>query len=199
MKKFLFNSCKFVLSATDPSHYPKQDFPIVVFAGRSNVGKSSLINHLFSKKNLAHTSSVPGKTALINYFLIDDNLFLVDLPGYGYARKAKSEQNKWSKWINTFIETNIDRITFVLLVDSRHPPFKKDLELITWFKSLGKKPLVVFTKTDKLKGKEKKKIKELPEELEGCDTILYTTKKDLSKKLLINSLKERLTNGATTH
>ena len=199
MKKFSFNSCKFVLSATKPEHYPKEDFPIVVFAGRSNVGKSSLINHLFSKKNLAKTSSVPGKTALINYFLIDDNLFLVDLPGYGYARKSKYEKNRWSKWINTFIEKNIDRITFAILIDSRHPPFKKDLELITWFRSLGKKPLVVFTKTDKLKGKEKKRLKELPDELEGCETILYTTKKDLSKKLLINSLKERLSDGAITH
>jgi len=199
MTNYLFKQCKFILSATDPSHYPKEDYPIVVFAGRSNVGKSSLINHLFSKKKLAHTSSIPGKTALINYFLIDDNAYLVDLPGYGYAKKSKTEQNKWGTWINTFIETKIDKITFVLLIDSRHPPFEKDLELITWFRSLGKKPLIVFTKTDKLKGKEKKKINQLPKELDGCKTILYTTKKDLSKTLLINTLKERLSDGAVKH
>ena len=104
MTKFDLNQCRFVLSATDPSHYPKEKFPILAFAGRSNVGKSSLINHLFSNKKLAHTSSIPGKTALINYFLVDDNLFLVDLPGYGYARKSKTEQNKWNDWISLFIK-----------------------------------------------------------------------------------------------
>jgi len=192
MKEQPFKQCKFILSATDPKHYPKQDFPIVVFAGRSNVGKSSLINHLFNNKKLAHTSSVPGKTAHINYFLIDDNLFLVDLPGYGFAKRSKSEQNDWSDWINKFIETNFDRITFTVLIDSRHPPFPKDLELIKWITSLGKKPLVVFTKTDKLKGKEKAKLNQLPQELEGCKTIKYTTKKDLSKKELINTLRMQL-------
>ncbi|MCH9621828.1 MAG: putative GTP-binding protein EngB [Chlamydiia bacterium] len=192
MTTYSFKQCKFLLSATDPSHYPKDNFPIIVFAGRSNVGKSSLINHLFSKKGLAHTSSNPGKTALINYFLVDDNLFLVDIPGYGYAKKSKTEQNKWDEWINTFIETNFDKIVFTVLIDSRHPPFPKDIELISWITSLGKKPLVVFTKTDKLKGKERKKLKQLPKELEGCKTILHSTKEELGKKELIHTLKEKL-------
>lgn len=195
MSELSFKKCRFILSATKPEHYPKRDLPILAFAGRSNVGKSSLINHLFSNKNLAHTSSIPGKTALINYFLIDDDAFLVDLPGYGYAKKSKSEQSAWGRWITTFIESNIEKIQFVILIDSRHPPFPKDIELISWIRSLGKKPLIVFTKTDKLKGKEKSKLKQLPEELEGCPTILYTTKKDLSKKVLINQLKERLNHG----
>lgn len=195
MSKFCFDQCKFVLSATKPSHYPKEDFPIVVFAGRSNVGKSSLINHMFNKKGLAKTSSVPGKTALINYFQIGDNLYLVDLPGYGYAAKSKKEQNNWKDWISEFIEENLEKIVFTILIDSRHPPFPKDIELIQWLASRGKKPLVVFTKTDKLKGKEKKKLKELPESLEGCKTVLYSTKNYSGKKLLINALKGALDNG----
>ncbi len=195
MSKFCFDHCRFVLSATDPSHYPKEDFPIIVFAGRSNVGKSSLINHLFGKKDLAKTSSTPGKTALINYFLIGDNLFLVDLPGYGYAEKSKGEQNNWRHWISEFIEENLDKIVFTLLIDSRHPPFPKDLELIQWLASREKKPLVVFTKTDKLKGKERKKLQELPAILDGCKTINYSTKNYSGKKLLINTLKDALNHG----
>lgn len=195
MSKYCFKTCKFLVSGTDPSHYPKDDFPIVVFAGRSNVGKSSLINHVFNKKGLAHTSSVPGKTALVNYFLIGDNLFLVDLPGYGFAKRSKSEQNLWKGWIAAFIEANLEKIIFTILIDSRHPPFPKDLELLDWLESIGKKPLVVFTKTDKLKGKERKKLKELPEKLKGCKTILYSTKNYSGKKLLINTLKDMLDNG----
>ena len=195
MSKYSFDQCRFILSATDPSHYPKEDFPILVFAGRSNVGKSSLINHLFGKKDLAKTSSVPGKTALINYFQVGDNLYLVDLPGYGYAVRSKKEQNNWKDWISDFIEENLDKIIFTLLIDSRHPPFPKDIELIQWLVSREKKPLVVFTKTDKLKGKERSKLKELPEILEGCKTINYSTKNYSGKKLLINTLKEALENG----
>lgn len=195
MATYSFDKAKFLLSCTKSEHYPKEDFPIIVFAGRSNVGKSSLINHLFSKKNLAQTSSTPGKTALINYFLVGDNLFLVDLPGYGFAKKSKKEQDAWRKWITDFIEEKIDKITFALLIDSRHPPFPKDIELIEYLDTLGKKPLVVFTKTDKLKGRERKKLKELPSELEGCRTILYSTKNYSGKKLLINALKDMLTNG----
>jgi GTP-binding protein len=194
MAEYSFDQCKFLLSVAKAPHYPKEDFPIIVFAGRSNVGKSSLINHIFSKKNLAQTSSTPGKTALINYFLIGDNLYLVDLPGYGFARKSKREQNSWKDWIAHFIEEKLDKIIFAVLVDSRHPPFPKDLELITWLTAQGKKPLVVFTKTDKLKRTEKKKLKELPEELQGCKTILYSTKNYSGKKLLINAIKEILDN-----
>ena len=195
MTTYQFDRCKFLLSGTKSEHYPKQDFPIIVFAGRSNVGKSSLINHLFSKKNLAQTSSTPGKTALINYFLIGDNLFLVDLPGYGFAKKSKKEQDSWRKWITEFIEEKMDKIIFTLLIDSRHPPFPKDIELIEYLETLGKKPLVVFTKTDKLKRREKKKLKELPSELKGCKTISYSTKNYSGKKLLINALKDILTDG----
>ena len=194
MSQYSFNSCRFILSATDPSHYPKEDFPLLVFAGRSNVGKSSLINHLFSQK-LAKVSAVPGKTALINYFLIDDNLFLVDLPGYGFATKSKEEQNNWKKWIFEFIEEKMEKIIFTILIDSRHPPFPKDIELIDYLRSRGKNPLVVFTKTDKLKGKEKSKLKELPKYLEGCKTVLYSTKDYSFKKILINTLKEILRDG----
>lgn len=193
--EYPFKQCKFILSATNAKHYPKDDFPIVVFAGRSNVGKSSLINHLFNKKNLAHTSSVPGKTALVNYFLVDDNLFLVDLPGYGFAQKSKQEQKNWGTWILEFIETKIDKILFIVLIDSRHPPFPKDIELIHWLKSLGKTPLIVFTKTDKLKRKEKIKLKSLPDELIDCKTISYSIKNNSGKKLLVNTIKEVLKNG----
>ncbi|MCH9812300.1 ribosome biogenesis GTP-binding protein YihA/YsxC [bacterium] len=193
---YSFDHCKFLLSGTKKEHFPKEDFPIIVFAGRSNVGKSSLINHLFSKKNLAQTSSTPGKTALINYFLVGEGLFLVDLPGYGFAKKSKKEQDAWGRWISSFIEEKLDKITFAILIDSRHPPFPKDIELIQYLASLGKKPLVVFTKTDKLKGREKKKLKELPDELEGCKTVLYSTKNYSGKKLLINALKDMLENGS---
>jgi GTP-binding protein len=194
MSKYSFDQCSFILSATDPSHYPTQDFPILVFAGRSNVGKSSLINHLFGK-NLAKTSSVPGKTALINYFLVGDNLYLVDLPGYGYAAKSKQEQSNWGGWISDFIDEKLDKILFLLLIDSRHPPFPKDIEVLKWLKEKEKKPLVVFTKTDKLKGKERNKLDKLPPVLEGCTTVNYSTKNDSGKKVLIHTLKEMLVHG----
>jgi GTP-binding protein len=194
MVKYSFNTCRFLLSATKPSDYPKQDFPLLVFAGRSNVGKSSLINHLFSEK-LAFVSTVPGKTDLINYFLIDNNLFLVDLPGYGFAAKSKQEQSNWNKWIEEFVEENMSKILFTVLIDSRHNPFPADIELLAYLKSRGKKPLVVFTKTDKLKGKEKAKLKDLPEYLQGCKTLLYSTKDYVGKKILIKTLKEILSDG----
>ena len=195
MHKHSFKQCQFILSATNPSHYPKEQFPIIAFAGRSNVGKSSLINHLFSNKKLAHTSASPGKTALINYFLVDDNLFLVDLPGYGYAKKSKTEKNNWNDWISQFIKKNIKKIMFVILIDSRHPPFPKDIELISWLKTLGKKPLVVFTKTDKLKTKERKTVKIIPESLKECKIINYSIKELSGKNELIYTLKETLSNG----
>ena len=190
-----FKQCRFILSATQPSHYPKEDFPIIAFAGRSNVGKSSLINHLFNHKKLAHTSSIPGKTALINYFLIDESIFLVDLPGYGFAKKSKLEKNNWNKWICDFIKTNSKKIIFVILIDSRHPPFPKDLELIEWLETLGKKPLVVFTKTDKLKAKERKSLKILSEPLVEYKKIYYSIKDHSGKQQLISTLKETLHNG----
>ena len=181
-------------SATTSAHYPKEDFPIIVFAGRSNVGKSSLINHLFNSKNLARISTVPGKTALINYFLIDNNLFLVDLPGYGFAKKSKQEQLLWSNWINEFIDFNMNRIIFTILIDSRHPPFPKDIELIEFLNSKTKKPIIVYTKTDKIKGFKEKKIHQLPTSLERHKTILYSIKDDKGKKELIYQLKEILEN-----
>lgn len=190
-----FKQCKFILSATNSKHYPKKELPIIAVAGRSNVGKSSLINHLFNKKNLAKTSSVPGKTAHINFFSIDEEVYLVDLPGYGFAKKSKGEQNTWSRWILEFIEKKIEQTIFIVLIDSRHPPFPKDLELISWLSEIGKKPLVVFTKTDKLKRKEKKKLKALPEELLECKTVNYSIKNSSGKQKLINTIKESLANG----
>ena len=144
-------SAEFILSNSDVAKCPKEKYPEYAFIGRSNVGKSSLINMLMQKKSLAKTSGRPGKTQLINHFLINKNWFLVDLPGYGYARVSKSSKRVFQKFITDYFAKREQLILAFVLIDCRHEPQKVDLEFMQW---MGENQIpfsIIFTKADKLK------------------------------------------------
>lgn len=143
-------AAEFIISNTELSKCPKPDKPEFAFIGRSNVGKSSLINLLTKRKDLAKTSGKPGKTQTINHFLVDKEWYLVDLPGYGYAGVSRTERKGWGKMIETYLLNRENLYCVFVLVDARHEPQKKDIEFITW---LGEKQLplcIIMTKADKL-------------------------------------------------
>jgi len=146
----IITDARFIVSNTDYIQCPKPDIPEYAFIGRSNVGKSSLINMLTGRKNLAKTSNTPGKTRLINHFIINNNWYLVDLPGYGFAKISKSIQFKWEKMLEDYLLHRTNLITTFILIDSRLEPQKSDIDFISWF---GEKSLpfaLLFTKADKL-------------------------------------------------
>lgn len=147
-------SAEFVVSNSDVSKCPTERLPEYAFIGRSNVGKSSLINSLTGNKNLAKTSSRPGKTQLINHFKINLNWFLVDLPGYGYARVSKSAKQVFQQFITDYFKTREQLVCAFVLIDIRHEPQKIDLEFMAWMAENGVPFCIVFTKADKL-GKSK--------------------------------------------
>ena len=134
------------------SKLPENEWPEVAFAGKSNVGKSSVINRLVGRKNLAYVGSSPGKTTHINYFRLDGRAYLVDLPGYGYAKVARSEKERWARLMETYFQREADAITTgVLIVDIRHRPTENDLTMHDWFRQTGCPEIVVANKLDKLK------------------------------------------------
>lgn len=147
----IIKSAEFVISNTDYKKCPQDGKPEYAFIGRSNVGKSSLINMLTNRKGLAMTSSTPGKTMLINHFLINDQWYLVDLPGYGYARRGKENRKQLQIIIEDYVLERIEMTSLFVLIDSRHPPQQIDVEFMEW---LGENSIpfsIVFTKADKLK------------------------------------------------
>ncbi|MCD6658691.1 MAG: ribosome biogenesis GTP-binding protein YihA/YsxC [Lentimicrobium sp.] len=146
----IINTAEFLLSNTNPAKCPPPVKPEYAFIGRSNVGKSSLINMLLNRKGLAKTSSTPGKTKLINHFEVNGEWYLVDLPGYGYARISKKEREKWEGMIKTYLTKRQNLVTTFVLVDSRIEPKKADLDFINWLGEAGLPLAVVFTKADKL-------------------------------------------------
>ncbi|WP_346857273.1 ribosome biogenesis GTP-binding protein YihA/YsxC [uncultured Draconibacterium sp.] len=145
---------QFIVSNSDVAKCPPPDRPEYAFIGRSNVGKSSLINMLTTKKNLAKTSGRPGKTQLINHFLINKEWFLVDLPGYGYAKVPKAERLKWEKFLKRYILKRENLYCLFVLIDSRHEAQKVDLEFMEWLGISGIPFSIIFTKTDKLRPEE---------------------------------------------
>ena len=148
------------------SKLPEETMPELAFAGRSNVGKSSLINSLLNRKNLARTSSSPGKTVTINFYTVNEEFFLVDLPGYGYAKASMTERAKWGKMIEKYLSTREVLRAVVLLVDIRHAPTKDDVMMYHWILENGLTPIVVATKLDKIKRSQKdKQIKQVRETL----------------------------------
>ncbi len=150
----LIKSAEFKLSAPDLKHCPKSDLPEFAFIGRSNVGKSSLINMLVNRKGLAKTSSTPGKTKLINFFLIDSSWHLVDLPGYGYAKVAKTDRKEFNQSVIDYLKKR-DNLTCVFsLIDCRLEPQPIDIEFINWLGTNGIPFVLVFTKTDKVSKSE---------------------------------------------
>ena len=145
---------EFVRSAVKSGDFPRDGLPQVVFSGRSNVGKSSVINRLLNRKNFARVGAAPGKTTHINYFLIDERLYLVDLPGYGYAKVSQAERERWGRLIESwFADTSLMTLG-AMIVDARHKPTADDCTMGEWFKGSGKPFVVVANKLDKLKQSE---------------------------------------------
>lgn len=143
-------SATFVKSATSPEHYPRDGRPEIAFMGRSNVGKSSLINSLLGVRGLARTSSTPGRTQLINFFLINDAFHFVDLPGYGYARVPRDVKKHWGPMVEKYLATRLGLVLSILITDSRHEPTELDLLMKKWLEARGKPFIIVATKADKL-------------------------------------------------
>ena len=143
----------FIKSAADAGGFIRDGRPQVVFAGRSNVGKSSVINSLVRRKNFARVGASPGKTAQINYFLVADRAYLVDLPGYGYAEVSKAERDRWARLMEAYFASGLVSAG-VMIVDSRHKPTKDDVTMAKWFRDTGCRLLVVANKTDKAKKSE---------------------------------------------
>ncbi len=146
---------EFVISAVSERDFPKEGIPEIVFAGRSNVGKSSLMNRLAGSNNLARTSSTPGKTQSINFYRLNGSFFFVDLPGYGYAKARKSDIQQWKKVIDQYFQKRSAIALAIQLVDSRMPPTESDLRLSEWLQRLEIPYMVVATKADKLSNNQR--------------------------------------------
>lgn len=144
-------SAEFLSTAKLPEDYPQLGKPEIAFLGRSNVGKSSLINALLHRKSLARTSSTPGRTRALNFFLINRRFLFVDPPGYGYAKVSRTEKKGWDQMVRTYFNDHPDRIMAVLILDARHEPTKRDLQMRDWLEFYGLPYLVVATKIDKVK------------------------------------------------
>ncbi len=193
-------TANFVISNTDVSKCPSSNLPEFGFIGRSNVGKSSLINMLVGKKDLAMTSSKPGKTLLINHFLINDNWHLVDLPGYGYAKISKDYRHKMREMIESYILKREQLINLFLLIDSRLEPQKIDLDFINWLGENGIPFSIVFTKIDKLSKKAvevnltayKEKLNEIWDELPPI--FVTSSEKQVGKEEILLYLGEIMEN-----
>ena len=166
------NRAEFVKAAASPQQFIRSSMPSVVFAGKSNVGKSSVINRLLNRKNFARVGASPGKTVHVNYFRIDDKLFFVDLPGYGYAKVSQAERERWGRLMEDFFAQPGLIDLGVMIVDARHKPTADDVTMAQWFKASGCSMVVVANKLDKLKKSEIepnleliRRTLELPEEV----------------------------------
>lgn len=169
-----FINAELLKTAVRYDQYPPPDMPEIALVGRSNVGKSSLINCLTNRKNLARTSSTPGKTATINFYSIGDRYRLVDLPGYGYAKRSKEERESWGRMIEGYLAKRENLVRVIQLVDARHKPTADDKMMLDWINNYGYEPLLVATKLDKLKKSQvEKNLTEIYNELElGDDAVL---------------------------
>lgn len=147
------NKAEFIKSAAAPAQFIQSSLPGVAFAGKSNVGKSSVINRLLNRKNFARVGSSPGKTVHVNYFLIDTKLYFIDLPGYGYAKVSQAERDRWGRLMEDFFAAGLFRLG-VMIVDARHKPTADDVTMAEWFKSSGVDFIIVANKLDKLKKSE---------------------------------------------
>ena len=155
---------EFITSAVKREQYPLDNRAEVAFVGKSNVGKSSIINALTNRKKLAKVSQTPGKTRLVNFFLINNDFYLVDLPGYGYAKVSKSEKDSWGKTVEMYLTNREQLKRVVLLVDSRHKPSGDDIMMNEWFRHFGYNVVVVGTKSDKLTKNDLKKSEKVIKE-----------------------------------
>ena len=188
-----FAKVEFVRSASKRADFLRDGLPQFAFAGRSNVGKSSVINRLVNRKNLAYVGASPGKTTQINYFLVDQGAYLVDLPGYGYAKVPQAEKERWAKLMESYFQDEGKLITAgVLIVDSRHKPTENDLTMHRWFRETGCPEIVVANKLDKLKKSPIEPaltlIRETLELGEGDALVPFSAEKGTGKEELISLL-----------
>lgn len=164
-----------VISAVKPEQYPNQPLPQFALAGRSNVGKSSFINKMINRKNLARTSSKPGKTQTLNFYLINEALYFVDVPGYGFAKVSKTEREAWGRMIETYLTTSKELRAVIQIVDLRHAPSKDDVTMYKFLKHYEIPVIVIATKADKIpKGKWQKHLKVVKEtmDMDPTDPLL---------------------------
>lgn len=183
----MFEKQEFIASVYRLSDLPKSELPQIVLCGRSNVGKSSFINSLFNRKNLAKTSSTPGKTRSINFYSIDSNFFVVDLPGYGYAKVSQTERKKWGALINNFFKESKNISLVFHMVDCRHHPTELDIQLNQMLRDLNLPYNIILNKTDKLKQSEisytVKTIRQyFPELILNENLFLFSSVKGTGKK-----------------
>ena len=188
-----FQNVKFLISAASPKDFPRDRLPEIAFAGKSNVGKSSVINRILQRKNFARVGEKPGKTIHVNYFTIDEKCYFVDLPGYGYAKVSQTEKDRWGKLMESYFAAN--RIDLgVMIVDARHAPTNNDITMARWFLDSGCPFLVVANKLDKVKKSQIlsnldviRQDLELPEE---CPVIPFSAEKGTGRDDLIRKILE---------
>jgi len=174
-----FANARFHQSVYHVRNLPEPVYPEIAFAGRSNVGKSSLINRLVNRRNLVKTSSKPGKTQCLNFFVIDEQVYLVDLPGYGFAKVSMDVRSSWQKLITGYLENRANLACVVVIIDIRHELKEQDRNLIDWLRHQGIKFIVVYTKTDKLSGNKQAShaaILDAALTLQPDDRILFSAK-----------------------
>lgn len=191
-------SAEFIKSTVKPADYPKEPFPQIAFAGRSNVGKSSLINSLLNRKNLAKTSRTPGRTRLINFFKINDQFFFVDLPGFGYAKVPLSVKKTWNKMVEGYLKQNPALRLLVFILDARRAPSQLDLTLQEWLLAWNAPFVFVVTKSDKISksalGRQLKIIRETLNSPQSVLFIPYSAKTKLGREELWKRIEESMKN-----
>lgn len=186
-----FQNVEFLISAASAADFPQKRLPEIAFAGKSNVGKSSVINRLLQRKNFARVGDKPGKTIHVNYFLLDQTCYLVDLPGYGFAKVSQQEKQRWGKLMDSYFAAG--RISLgVLIVDYRHPPTNNDITMANWFQQSGCPFVVVANKMDKLKKSElEPNLKTIREDLElsdECPIIPFSAEKGDGRDALVRQI-----------
>lgn len=197
--KMKIRSSEITMSAVNKKQYPSEGVPEIALAGRSNVGKSSVINGLLNRKNFARTSSTPGKTRTINFYLINNEFYFVDLPGYGYARVSKTEKEKWGSIMERYLEDREELCAILLLVDVRHEPTADDKMMYDWIKYFGYNCVVVATKADKIsRGQYQKHISIIRKKLEMPkeEKVIVTSS---SKKIGIDGLWDEIVSQYEEH
>ena len=185
------HSAEFLLSASTTRQFPAATLPEIAFAGRSNVGKSTLINSLLNRKKLVKTSATPGKTQLINFFKINDQFYFVDLPGYGYAKVPESVRRKWQNLVEAYLSERETLRNVVLIIDCRHNPTVHDRQLLEWLEYYQRSSLIVASKIDKLKrGQVQKHLQKIKHDLSiesvplGHSSMQYGRREEIWKKLV---------------
>jgi len=187
------SSAEFLKSAFKESDWPKDAKPEIAFLGRSNVGKSSLINSLLMVRGLARTSSTPGRTQSLNFFLINEQFRFVDLPGFGYARVPQEIRSSWGDMVTGYLANRRQLVLSIHIVDSRHEPTKQDLQLHEWLEHSNKPQLIVATKSDKLSNNElRKNLEHIAQVLEDDSVVAYSAKTGRGREELWRAIKSAI-------